>query len=105
MTTGWRRRWPPVTDPVRKRPSTSVVGGRSRPARARLGRISDRTLPEKSLAQATTPSEAVERTGTALRNALPDDEFRYTDTNRHLLARLVAQASGETFNGYLEAPA
>ncbi|NKE59485.1 beta-lactamase family protein [Lentzea sp. PSKA42] len=65
--------------------------------------ISDRTLPEKSLPQPNTPAEAVERAREALRSAVPDGEFRYTNTNYHLAARLVELASGEKFNDYLRA--
>jgi hypothetical protein len=36
-----------------------------------------------------------------LRSAVPDGQFRYTNTNYHLAARLVELASGETFNSYL----
>ena len=36
-----------------------------------------------------------------LRSAVPDGQFRYTNTNYHLAARLVEQASGEEFNSYL----
>ncbi|WP_439659145.1 serine hydrolase domain-containing protein [Lentzea sp. HUAS TT2] len=64
--------------------------------------ITDWTLPEKSLKQPGNPSEAVERAREALRNALPTNEFRYTNTNYHLLARLVELASGENFNAYLK---
>jgi CubicO group peptidase (beta-lactamase class C family) len=64
--------------------------------------ISDRTLPEKSLTQPGSPAEAVERARDALRQAVPDDEFRYTNTNYHLAARLVELASGENFNAYLK---
>lgn len=64
--------------------------------------ISDRTLPEKSLKQPGSPAEAVERAREALRQAVPDNEFRYTNTNYHLAARLVEVASGENFNAYLK---
>lgn len=64
--------------------------------------ISDRTLPEKSLRQPNTPAEAVERAREALISARPDGEFRYTNTNYHLAARLVELASGENFNSYLK---
>ncbi|MEU3641962.1 serine hydrolase domain-containing protein [Lentzea sp. NPDC034063] len=63
--------------------------------------ISDRTLPEKSLKQPGSPAEAVERAREALQQAVPDNEFRYTNTNYHLAARLVELASGENFNAYL----
>ncbi|MFS8096688.1 beta-lactamase family protein [Lentzea alba] len=63
--------------------------------------ISDRTLPEKSLPQPSTTVEAVERAGDVLREAVPDGQFRYTNTNYHLAARLVEMASGENFNSYL----
>ncbi|GGM71929.1 hypothetical protein GCM10011609_04610 [Lentzea pudingi] len=64
--------------------------------------ISDRTLPEKSLKQPENPEGAVERAREALKAAVPDETFRYTNTNYHLLARLVEQASGENFNAYLK---
>jgi CubicO group peptidase (beta-lactamase class C family) len=64
--------------------------------------ISDRTLAEKSLPQPDSPAAAVERAREALRQAVPDDEFRYTNTNYHLAARLVELASGENFNAYLK---
>lgn len=64
--------------------------------------ISDRTLPEKSLPQPDTTAEAVERAREALREAVPDGQFRYTNTNYHLAARLVELASGENFNVYLK---
>ncbi|MDX8147792.1 serine hydrolase domain-containing protein [Lentzea sp. BCCO 10_0061] len=64
--------------------------------------ISDRTLPEKSLKQPGSPAEAVERAREALQKAVPDNEFRYTNTNYHLAARLVEVASGENFNAYLK---
>ncbi|SFR29697.1 CubicO group peptidase, beta-lactamase class C family [Lentzea waywayandensis] len=64
--------------------------------------ISDRTLPEKSLKQPGSPAEAVERAREALQKAVPDNEFRYTNTNYHLAARLVELASGENFNAYLK---
>ncbi|NGY66251.1 beta-lactamase family protein [Lentzea sp. NEAU-D13] len=63
--------------------------------------ISDRTLPEKSLPQPDSPAGAVERAQDVLRSAVPDGQFRYTNTNYHLAARLVEQASGEEFNSYL----
>jgi CubicO group peptidase (beta-lactamase class C family) len=63
--------------------------------------ISDRTLPEKSLPQPNTPAEAVERAKNVLRSSVPDGQFRYTNTNYHLAARLVELASGENFNSYL----
>jgi CubicO group peptidase (beta-lactamase class C family) len=64
--------------------------------------ISDRTLPEKSLAQPNTPAEALDRAREVLREAVPDGRFRYTNTNYHLAARLVELASGENFNAYLK---
>jgi CubicO group peptidase (beta-lactamase class C family) len=64
--------------------------------------ISDSTLPEKSLPQPDNPAQAVERAKGALENAVPDGRFRYTNTNYHLLARLVEQVSGENFNAYLK---
>ncbi|USX55281.1 serine hydrolase [Lentzea sp. HUAS12] len=64
--------------------------------------ISDTTLPEKSLPQPDTPAQAVERAEEALGKAVPDGRFRYTNTNYHLLARLVEQVSGENFNAYLK---
>lgn len=64
--------------------------------------ISDRTLPEKSLTQPSSPAEAVERARDVLRDAVPDGQFRYTNTNYHLAARLVELASGEKFNSYLQ---
>ncbi|MFD4669348.1 serine hydrolase domain-containing protein [Lentzea sp. NPDC058450] len=64
--------------------------------------ISDRTLKEKSLPQPNSPAEAVERAKEVLQNAVPDDQFRYTNTNYHLLARVVEEASGENFNAYLK---
>ncbi|MDX8030130.1 serine hydrolase domain-containing protein [Lentzea sp. BCCO 10_0856] len=63
--------------------------------------ISDRTLAEKSLPQPSSPAEAVERAQEALRSAVPDGQFRYTNTNYHLAARLVELASGEKFGEYL----
>ncbi|MEV6239168.1 serine hydrolase domain-containing protein [Lentzea sp. NPDC051838] len=63
--------------------------------------ISDRTLPEKSLPQPSSPAEAVSRAQDVLRSAVPDGQFRYTNTNYHLAARLVELASGENFNSYL----
>ncbi|MEU0880947.1 serine hydrolase domain-containing protein [Lentzea sp. NPDC005914] len=63
--------------------------------------ISDRTLPEKSLPQPDSPEGAVERAREVLRSAVPDGQFRYTNTNYHLAARLVELASGEKFNSYL----
>ncbi|HEX8868666.1 MAG TPA: serine hydrolase domain-containing protein [Lentzea sp.] len=63
--------------------------------------ISDRTLPEKSLPQPSSPAEAVSRAQEVLRSAVPDGRFRYTNTNYHLAARLVELASGENFNSYL----
>jgi CubicO group peptidase (beta-lactamase class C family) len=63
--------------------------------------ISDRTLPEKSLPQPSSPAGAVERAQEVLRSAVPDGQFRYTNTNYHLAARLVELASGESFNSYL----
>ncbi|MFD9699795.1 serine hydrolase domain-containing protein [Lentzea sp. NPDC059081] len=63
--------------------------------------ISDRTLPEKSLTQPNSPAEAVDRAREALRSAEPDGQFRYTNTNYHLAARLVEIASGESFDAYL----
>ncbi|WP_112266896.1 serine hydrolase domain-containing protein [Lentzea terrae] len=64
--------------------------------------ISDRTLPEKSLPQPNTAAEAAERAREVLREAVPDGQFRYTNTNYHLAARLVELASGEDFNAYLK---
>ncbi|MET8758067.1 serine hydrolase domain-containing protein [Lentzea sp. NPDC004782] len=64
--------------------------------------ISDRTLPEKSLPQPSSPAEAVERAREVLRTAVPDGRYRYTNTNYHLAARLVELASGEEFNSYLK---
>jgi CubicO group peptidase (beta-lactamase class C family) len=64
--------------------------------------ISDRTLPEKSLPQPSSPSEAVERAREVLRSAVPDGQYRYTNTNYHLAARLVELASGQEFNSYLK---
>ncbi|HUQ60027.1 serine hydrolase domain-containing protein [Lentzea sp.] len=64
--------------------------------------ISDRSLPEKSLAQPNSPAEAVDRARDALLAAEPDGRFRYTNTNYHLAARLVELASGEKFSSYLE---
>ncbi|WP_052685363.1 serine hydrolase domain-containing protein [Lentzea aerocolonigenes] len=63
--------------------------------------ISDRTLPEKSLPQPSSAEGAVERAQEVLRSAVPDGQFRYTNTNYHLAARLVELASGEDFNSYL----
>ena len=63
--------------------------------------ISDRTLPEKSLPQPDSLAGAVERAQDVLRSAVPDGQFRYTNTNYHLAARLVELASGEEFNSYL----
>ncbi|HEX7305494.1 serine hydrolase domain-containing protein [Lentzea sp.] len=63
--------------------------------------LSDRTLPEKSLAQPSSPAEAVDRAREALRDARPDGRFRYTNTNYHLAARLVELASGQEFGSYL----
>lgn len=63
--------------------------------------ISDRTLPEKSLPQPDSPAGAVERAREVLRSAVPDGQYRYTNTNYHLAARLVELASGEEFNSYL----
>ncbi|MET9229331.1 serine hydrolase domain-containing protein [Lentzea sp. NPDC003310] len=81
-----------------------VFGSRVTPRQllAHKSGISDRTLPEKSLPQPDNAEGAVERAREALREAVPDDEFRYTNTNYHLLARLVEEASGENFNAYLE---
>lgn len=64
--------------------------------------ISDRTLPEKSLPQPNTAEEAVERAKDVLREAVPDGQYRYTNTNYHLAARVVELASGENFNSYLK---
>ncbi|MGI5500527.1 serine hydrolase domain-containing protein [Lentzea sp. CA-135723] len=64
--------------------------------------ISDKTLKEKSLPQPNSPQEAVERAAEVLRTAVPDGRFRYTNTNYHLLARVVEEASGENFNAYLK---
>ncbi|MGW6932214.1 serine hydrolase domain-containing protein [Lentzea sp. NPDC054927] len=64
--------------------------------------ISDRTLAEKSLPQPSSPAEAVERAQEVLRSAVPDGQFRYTNTNYHLAARLVELASGEKFGAYLQ---
>ncbi|MGW4209103.1 serine hydrolase domain-containing protein [Lentzea sp. NPDC004789] len=64
--------------------------------------ISDRTLPEKSLPQPSSPAEAVERAREVLRSAVPDGQYRYTNTNYHLAARLVELASGDEFNSYLK---
>ncbi|WP_086664123.1 serine hydrolase domain-containing protein [Lentzea kentuckyensis] len=64
--------------------------------------ISDRTLPEKSLPQPDSTAAAVERARDVLRDAVPDGQFRYTNTNYHLAARLVELASGEKFNSYLQ---
>ncbi|MFD5825073.1 serine hydrolase domain-containing protein [Lentzea sp. NPDC060358] len=64
--------------------------------------ISDRALPEKSLAQPDSPAQAVDRARDVLREARPDGRFRYTNTNYHLAARLVEEASGEEFNSYLD---
>ena len=64
--------------------------------------ISDRTLPEKSLPQPDSAAGAVERARDVLRDAVPDGQFRYTNTNYHLAARLVELASGENFNAYLK---
>ncbi|GHH34020.1 serine hydrolase domain-containing protein [Lentzea cavernae] len=81
-----------------------VFGSRVTPRHllAHKSGISDSTLPEKSLPQPDTPAQAVERAREALAKAVPDDEFRYTNTNYHLLARLVELASGENFNAYLK---
>jgi CubicO group peptidase (beta-lactamase class C family) len=81
-----------------------VLGSRVTPRQllAHESGISDRTLPEKSLPQPGDAAGAVERAREALREAVPDGEFRYTNTNYHLLARLVEQASGENFNAYLK---
>ncbi|WP_394620415.1 serine hydrolase [Lentzea sp. JNUCC 0626] len=64
--------------------------------------ISDKTLKEKSLPQPNSPQEAVERAEEVLRTTVPDDQFRYNNTNYHLLARVVEEASGENFNAYLK---
>ncbi|GLY51164.1 serine hydrolase domain-containing protein [Lentzea sp. NBRC 102530] len=64
--------------------------------------LSDRTLQEKSLPQPNSPQEAVTRAKEVLRTTVPDGQFRYTNTNYHLLARVVEEASGENFNAYLE---
>ncbi|WP_434445123.1 serine hydrolase domain-containing protein [Lentzea sp. E54] len=80
-----------------------VLGSRVTPRQllSHMSGISDRTLPEKSLPQPGSPAEAVERAAEVLRDAVPDGQFRYTNTNYHLAARLVELASGENFNSYL----
>lgn len=63
--------------------------------------INDRTLPEKSLPQPRSLSEAVIRARQATLAAEPGAGRAYTNTNYHLAGRLVEVVAGEPFNDYL----
>ncbi|MEZ0071544.1 CubicO group peptidase (beta-lactamase class C family) [Planotetraspora sp. GP83] len=63
--------------------------------------ITDRTLPEKSLPQPRTPTDAVTRAREATLAAEPGTKHYYTNTNYHLAARLVEVITGEPFADYM----
>ncbi|MBO3738759.1 serine hydrolase domain-containing protein [Actinoplanes flavus] len=63
--------------------------------------ITDRTLREKSLPQPSSPAEAAERAKAATTASEPGSDYSYTNTNYHLLARLVEVVTGERFGDHL----
>ncbi|CCH28418.1 serine hydrolase domain-containing protein [Actinosynnema sp. NPDC047251] len=63
--------------------------------------ITDRTLPEKSRPQPSSPADAVTRVNPTALASDPGTEHRYTNTNYHLAALVVERASGEPFGDYL----
>ncbi|GGN49925.1 serine hydrolase [Actinoplanes campanulatus] len=63
--------------------------------------ITDRTLREKSLPQPSSPAGAAERAKAATPASEPGSDYSYTNTNYHLLARLVEVVTGERFGDHL----
>ncbi|WP_051367526.1 serine hydrolase domain-containing protein [Hamadaea tsunoensis] len=63
--------------------------------------LSDRGFPEKSLPQPDTLAAAEQRVRGAKLAADPGTAYAYTNTNYHLVARIVEVVSGRPFDDYL----